>query len=168
MPCSSPTLPLRPVCHRPESSTARSASRPRRADRTRWPQTSASWPQRWRRFPATAKWCSSLHPHKPRWGGPSWSIRRRSCEQRTCGQDRRRHRPRGDRERDRRADISASIDTTIHMASPAADLVASPSTVAAPQRSIFQTDSLALRYTQELSWAKRGAGVAIITGVNLP
>jgi hypothetical protein len=64
--------------------------------------------------------------------------------------------------------ISASLETTLHMASPASELVASPSTVAAPQRSMFQTDSLALRYTQELSWMKRGAGVAICSSVNWP
>jgi hypothetical protein len=59
-------------------------------------------------------------------------------------------------------------EMTLHMASPAADLVASPSTVAAPQRSVWQTDSFALRYTQDLSWVKRGAGVAQITGCNWP
>jgi hypothetical protein len=64
--------------------------------------------------------------------------------------------------------ISASIETTLHMAAPAAELVASTSTVAAPQRSIFQTDSLALRFVQELSWVKRGAGVAVCSGVNWP
>jgi hypothetical protein len=33
---------------------------------------------------------------------------------------------------------------------------------------MFQTDSLALRYTQELAWAKRGNGVALLTGANWP
>jgi hypothetical protein len=64
--------------------------------------------------------------------------------------------------------ISVSRETTLHMASPAADLVVSPSTIAAPQRSMYQTDSLALRYTQELAWTKRGAGVAVASGVNWP
>jgi hypothetical protein len=64
--------------------------------------------------------------------------------------------------------IQASKEVTLHMAAPAAELVASPSTVAAPQRSVYQTDSLALRFTQELSWTKRGAGVAMITGANWP
>jgi hypothetical protein len=64
--------------------------------------------------------------------------------------------------------ISVSRETTLHVASPAADLVVSPSTVAAPQKSMWQTDSLALRYTQELAWTKRGAGVAMITGANWP
>jgi hypothetical protein len=64
--------------------------------------------------------------------------------------------------------ISVSRETTLHMASPAADLVVSPSTVAAPQKGMFQTDSLALRYTQELAWAKRGNGVAVIAGANWP
>jgi hypothetical protein len=64
--------------------------------------------------------------------------------------------------------IVVEREMTLHMANPAADLVASPSTVAAPQRSIWQTDSFALRYVQELTWAKRGAGVAIATSVNWP
>jgi hypothetical protein len=55
--------------------------------------------------------------------------------------------------------ITASIETTLHMASPASELVSSPGTVAAPQRSIFQTDSLALRFTMDQSRIKRGAGV---------
>jgi hypothetical protein len=64
--------------------------------------------------------------------------------------------------------FSVSKETTLHMATPASDLVASPSTVAAPQRSIWQTDSFALKYRQELTWAKRGAGVALLTGANWP
>jgi hypothetical protein len=64
--------------------------------------------------------------------------------------------------------ISISKESTLHRASPASDLVASPSTVAAPQQSIWQTDSFALRYTQDLSWIKRGAGVAVATSVNWP
>jgi hypothetical protein len=64
--------------------------------------------------------------------------------------------------------ISASLEVSLHMAAPAAELVSSPGTVAAPQRSVFQTDSLALRFTMELSWTKRGAGVALISAVNWP
>jgi hypothetical protein len=64
--------------------------------------------------------------------------------------------------------IAASIDTTIHMANPAAELVTSPGVVAASQRSIFQTDAIALRFTMDATWAKRGAGVAMITGANWP
>jgi hypothetical protein len=64
--------------------------------------------------------------------------------------------------------ITASLEATLHSADPAADLVASPSTVAAPQRSIFQSDSLAVRFTMDLSWTTRGAGVAMITGAAWP
>jgi hypothetical protein len=64
--------------------------------------------------------------------------------------------------------ISASLQTTVHLASPAQDLVISPSTVSAPQKSMFQTDSLALRYTQELAWVRRGQGVATISGATWP
>jgi hypothetical protein len=64
--------------------------------------------------------------------------------------------------------ISASVETTVHMAAPAAELVSSPGTVAASQRSIFQTDALALRFTMDATWAKRGAGVAQVTGCNWP
>jgi HK97 family phage major capsid protein len=53
---------------------------------------------------------------------------------------------------------------TLHMedTSPA-DLVASPSTVAAPQRSLFQTDSLALRMVLPLNWVQRRAGTVAWT-----
>jgi hypothetical protein len=54
------------------------------------------------------------------------------------------------------------------MAAPASDIVTSPGVVAASARSVFQTDTVALRYVQELSWAKRGPGVAMITGANWP
>jgi hypothetical protein len=64
--------------------------------------------------------------------------------------------------------IAVSRETTLHMSNPASDLVSSPATVAAPSRGMFQTDSSALRFTQELTWAKRGNGVAMITGVNWP
>jgi hypothetical protein len=64
--------------------------------------------------------------------------------------------------------ISASIETTLHMAVPASELVSSPGTVAAPQRGMFQTDSSALRFMMDVSWVRRGAGVAVTTGVNWP
>jgi hypothetical protein len=64
--------------------------------------------------------------------------------------------------------IAVSKQTHLHMAAPASDIVTSPGVVGAPARSLFQTDSIALKYTQELSWAKRGAGVAMITGATWP
>jgi hypothetical protein len=64
--------------------------------------------------------------------------------------------------------ISVSRETTFHMAAPASDIVSSPGTVASPSRSVFQTNSLALRFTQDMTWAKRGPGVAMITGANWP
>lgn len=64
--------------------------------------------------------------------------------------------------------ISASIETTLHMATPATDLVSSPGVVAAPQRGMFQTDSSALRFMMDVSWTRRGAGVAWIQNCNWP
>jgi hypothetical protein len=64
--------------------------------------------------------------------------------------------------------IFASTHATIHQAAPAADLVISPSTVAAPQKSMCQTDSTAIRFVMAASWVKRGAGVAMLTGANWP
>jgi len=54
-----------------------------------------------------------------------------------------------------------SDQATLHMEDTApADLVGpgSPGTVAAPQRSLFQTDSLALRMIMPLNWVQRRAG----------
>jgi hypothetical protein len=53
-----------------------------------------------------------------------------------------------------------SDQATLHMEDTApADLVAgSPGTVASPQRSLFQTDSLALRMIMPLNWTQRRAG----------
>jgi HK97 family phage prohead protease/HK97 family phage major capsid protein len=55
--------------------------------------------------------------------------------------------------------MEISDQATLHMedTSPA-ELVASPSTVAAPQRSLFQTDSLALRMVLPLNWVQRRSG----------
>jgi hypothetical protein len=64
--------------------------------------------------------------------------------------------------------IEASSEVTLHMAAPAADLVTSPGVVAAPQRSLFQTDSSALRFLMDLTWSKRGAGVAMVQNCNWP
>jgi hypothetical protein len=64
--------------------------------------------------------------------------------------------------------ISVSREVTLHMAAPASDIVSSPGSVAAPSKGMFQTDSSALRYTQELAWAKRGNGIAVIAGANWP
>jgi hypothetical protein len=42
----------------------------------------------------------------------------------------------------------------------------SPGVVAAPQRSLFQTDSIALRMVMPLNWVQRRAGtIAYTTGV---
>jgi HK97 family phage prohead protease/HK97 family phage major capsid protein len=55
--------------------------------------------------------------------------------------------------------MEMSDQATLHMedTSPA-ELVASPSTVAAPQRSLFQTDSIALRMVTPLNWVQRRTG----------
>jgi hypothetical protein len=55
--------------------------------------------------------------------------------------------------------MEMSDQATLHMEDTnPADLVISPSTVAAPQRSLFQTDSLALRMVMPLNWVQRRAG----------
>src|SRR5215469_13088826 len=55
--------------------------------------------------------------------------------------------------------MEISDQATLHMEDTTpAELVASPSTVAAPQRSLFQTDSLALRMILPLNWVQRRAG----------
>jgi hypothetical protein len=64
--------------------------------------------------------------------------------------------------------VSASIETTLHMSTTPAELVTTPGVVASPQKSMFQTDSLALRFTMDTTWIKRGAGVAVCSGVNWP
>jgi len=63
--------------------------------------------------------------------------------------------------------MEMSDQATLHMEDTnPTDLVASPSTVAAPQRSLFQTDSLALRMILPLNWLQRRAGtVSYVTGV---
>ena len=54
--------------------------------------------------------------------------------------------------------MEMSDQATLHMDDAATELVASPSTVAAPQRSLFQTDSLALRMVLPLNWVQRRTG----------
>jgi HK97 family phage major capsid protein/HK97 family phage prohead protease len=60
--------------------------------------------------------------------------------------------------------MELSDQATLHMedTSPA-ELVASPSTVAAPQRSLFQTDSIALRMVLPLNWVQRRSGTVAWT-----
>jgi hypothetical protein len=67
--------------------------------------------------------------------------------------------------------IEASREVTLHMANPASDIVAgSPGVVAAGQKSMFQTDSSALRFLMDLTWTRRSAtnGVQFMQGVNWP
>jgi HK97 family phage prohead protease/HK97 family phage major capsid protein len=60
--------------------------------------------------------------------------------------------------------MEMSDQATLHMEDTnPQDLVASPSTVAAPQRSLFQTDSLALRMVLPLNWVIRRAGTVAWT-----
>jgi hypothetical protein len=60
--------------------------------------------------------------------------------------------------------IEMSDQATLHMEDTTPlELVASPSTVAAPQRSLFQTDSLALRMVLPLNWVQRRAGTVAWT-----
>jgi HK97 family phage prohead protease/HK97 family phage major capsid protein len=60
--------------------------------------------------------------------------------------------------------MEMSDQATLHMEDTTPlDLVASPSTVAAPQRSLFQTDSLALRMVMPLNWTQRRAGTVAWT-----
>jgi HK97 family phage prohead protease/HK97 family phage major capsid protein len=60
--------------------------------------------------------------------------------------------------------MEMSDQATLHMEDTTpAELVASPSTVAAPQRSLFQTDSLALRMVMPLNWSQRRAGTVAWT-----
>ena len=64
--------------------------------------------------------------------------------------------------------VSTSLHTTIHMSVPASELVSSPSAVVAPQKSIYQTDPMALKLTMDASWTRRGAGVQWIQNCNWP
>jgi hypothetical protein len=60
--------------------------------------------------------------------------------------------------------MEISDQATLHMEDTnPQELVASPSTVAAPQRSLFQTDSLALRMVLPLNWIQRRAGTVAYT-----
>lgn len=60
--------------------------------------------------------------------------------------------------------MEMSDQATLHMEDTTPlELVASPSTVAAPQRSLFQTDSLALRMVMPLNWVQRRTGTVAWT-----
>jgi HK97 family phage major capsid protein/HK97 family phage prohead protease len=60
--------------------------------------------------------------------------------------------------------MELSDQATLHMEDTTpAELVASPSTVAAPQRSLFQTDSIALRMVLPLNWIQRRTGTVAWT-----
>jgi len=60
--------------------------------------------------------------------------------------------------------LETSDQATLHMEDTTPlELVASPSTVAAPQRSLFQTDSIALRMVMPLNWIQRRAGTVAWT-----
>ena len=65
--------------------------------------------------------------------------------------------------------FEVSTDTTLHMEDTAPlqiGTVGSPPTVAAPVRSMFQTDSFAIRMTLDINWAMRRPGVvAFVSGV---
>jgi hypothetical protein len=63
--------------------------------------------------------------------------------------------------------MEASQATSLHMEDTnPLPLVASPSTVAAPQRSLFQTSSVALKMTLPVTWCVRDArAVSVTTGV---
>jgi hypothetical protein len=63
-------------------------------------------------------------------------------------------------------EITSSFEATLHMEDAAPQpLVASPGTVASPQRGLFQTETLATRLRLPASWTMRQAGaVAYITG----
>lgn len=61
-------------------------------------------------------------------------------------------------------EISIVKDASLHMATPAADIVDSPGTVAAPVRSLFQTDCTAIKVRLPVSWGLRTPqGVAWLT-----
>jgi hypothetical protein len=56
----------------------------------------------------------------------------------------------------------ASDQATLHMEDTtplAIGTAGTPNTVAAPVRSLFQTDSIGIRMTMDLNWALRRAGV---------
>jgi HK97 family phage major capsid protein len=60
--------------------------------------------------------------------------------------------------------METSDQATLHMEDTTPlELVASPSTVAAPQRSLFQTDSIALRMVLPLNWTQRRSGTVAWT-----
>jgi hypothetical protein len=61
-------------------------------------------------------------------------------------------------------EVDASPATSLHMEDTnPLPLVASPSTVAAPQRSMFQTSSVALKMHLPVTWVVRNAGAVAVT-----
>jgi hypothetical protein len=54
-------------------------------------------------------------------------------------------------------EVSSSIETTLHLSDTPVDIgtPGTPPVVAAPVKSMFQTDSVALKLQLEASWAKR-------------
>jgi hypothetical protein len=64
-------------------------------------------------------------------------------------------------------EFAASLEATFHMQTTALPLVAASGTPAAPAKSLWQTDCLALRLRCSLNWALRSPqGAAWITGCN--
>jgi hypothetical protein len=66
--------------------------------------------------------------------------------------------------------FNASDTATLHMEDTtplALSATGAPNTVAAPIRSLYQTDSLAIRMTMDMNWAMRRTGVvAFVSGVS--
>jgi hypothetical protein len=63
--------------------------------------------------------------------------------------------------------IELAASGSLVMAAPASDVVTSPGVVGAPQRSLFQTDTVALRFVLPVTWARRSnSAVAWLTNVN--
>jgi hypothetical protein len=63
--------------------------------------------------------------------------------------------------------IDAGREVAMHMSTTPSDIVGSPTAVATPVISTYQTDSVALRLRWPLSWTVRDVrGVAFMTGVN--
>jgi hypothetical protein len=62
--------------------------------------------------------------------------------------------------------VDVSKQTTAHFADPASPISTpgAPATVAAPTRSLFQTDSFALRCIARITWAAAPGSVAAVTG----
>jgi hypothetical protein len=55
--------------------------------------------------------------------------------------------------------IEAASNTLVHMADPADPIVDGAGVLGAPVRSVFETDSIALRLIMPVSWAARSPSV---------